>query len=59
MKKYDVLDYLKERYQEFHNKYNVEKIIFIFRSCKHKTTKQNFEVIFLWYYDVNTLYEDI
>ena len=26
MTKYDVLNYLKEHYQEFHNKYNVEKI---------------------------------
>ena len=26
MTKYDVLDYLKEHYQEFHNNYHVEKI---------------------------------
>ena len=26
MTKYDVLNYLKEHYQEFHNQYNVEKI---------------------------------
>jgi len=39
MTKYDVLNYLKEHYQEFHNKYNVEKIGLFGSYARDETTE--------------------
>ena len=41
MTKNDVLNYLAEHYQEFHNKYNVEKIGIFGSYAKDKATKDS------------------
>lgn len=41
MTKHDVLDYLKEHYQEFHNKYNVEKIGLFGSYARDEATPQS------------------
>ena len=41
MTKYDVLNYLKEHYQEFHKKYNVEKIGLFGSYARDEATKES------------------
>lgn len=41
MTKHDVLDYLKEHYQEFHTKYNVEKIGLFGSYARDEATPQS------------------
>lgn len=41
MTKQDVLDYLKEHYQEFHNKYKVEKIGLFGSYARDEATKES------------------
>jgi predicted nucleotidyltransferase len=47
MTKYDVLNYLKEHYQEFHNKYNVEKIGLFGSYARDEATKESDVDIFV------------
>ena len=41
MTKHDVLDYLKEHYQDFHNKYSVEKIGLFGSYARDEATPQS------------------
>ena len=47
MTKSDVLNYLKEHYQEFHNKYNVEKIGLFGSYARDEATKDSDVDIFV------------
>ena len=47
MTKYDVLNYLKEHYQEFHNIYNVEKIGLFGSYARNEVTQDSDVNIFV------------
>ncbi len=66
MTKYDVLNYLREHYQEFHKKYNVEKIGIFGSYAKDEATQDSDIDVFVQMHPklldmiaINQLIEDI